>query len=98
MAAEAGCGVGCAGGADRCIAGDHGGTVVAGDQIMGGRALALKDGGALPHDTLVVTVMSNLGLLLAMRAAGISTVQTAVGDRYGLEEMRAHGYGMGGEQ
>ncbi|MFD4993550.1 phosphoglucosamine mutase [Cellulosimicrobium cellulans] len=98
VASEADFGVAFDGDADRCIAVDHGGTVVDGDQIMGVLALALKDEGELPHDTLVVTVMSNLGLLLAMRDAGIATVQTAVGDRYVLEEMRAHGYGLGGEQ
>src|SRR5690606_2375551 len=95
VASEADFGAASDGDADRCIAVDHGGTVVDGDQIMGVLALALKDEGALPHDTLVVTVMSNLGLLLAMRDAGITTVQTAVGDRYVLEEMRAHGYGDG---
>lgn len=98
VASEADFGVAFDGDADRCIAVDHGGAVVDGDQIMGVLALALKEEGALPDDTLVVTVMSNLGLLLAMRRAGIRTVQTAVGDRYVLEEMRAHGYGLGGEQ
>jgi phosphoglucosamine mutase len=52
----------------------------------------------LAADTLVTTVMSNLGLRLAMREAGIATVETAVGDRYVLEEMRGHGYSLGGEQ
>jgi phosphoglucosamine mutase len=98
VASEADFGVAFDGDADRCIAVDHGGAVVDGDQIMGVLALALKAEGALPDDTLVVTVMSNLGLLLAMRDAGIRTVQTGVGDRYVLEEMRAHGYGLGGEQ
>jgi phosphoglucosamine mutase len=98
VASEADFGVAFDGDADRCIAVDHGGSVVDGDQIMGVLALALKEEGALPGDTLVVTVMSNLGLLLAMRSAGIRTVQTAVGDRYVLEEMRANGYGLGGEQ
>ena len=65
---------------------------------MGVLALAEKDKGRLAQDTLVVTVMSNLGLILAMRDAGIRTVQTGVGDRYVLEEMRASGYTLGGEQ
>ncbi len=98
VASEADFGVAFDGDADRCIAVDHGGSLVDGDQIMGVLALALKEEGALPDDTLVVTVMSNLGLLLAMRSAGIRTVQTAVGDRYVLEAMRTHGYGLGGEQ
>ncbi|MCK9792568.1 phosphoglucosamine mutase [Isoptericola sp. 4D.3] len=98
VAAEADFGVAFDGDADRCLAVDHGGVLVDGDQILGILARALKDEGRLPSDTLVVTVMSNLGLLLAMREAGITTVQTGVGDRYVLEEMRAHGYGLGGEQ
>jgi phosphoglucosamine mutase len=98
VAAEADFGVAFDGDADRCLAVDHGGVLVDGDQILGILARALKDEGRLPSDTLVVTVMSNLGLLLAMKEAGITTVQTAVGDRYVLEEMRTHGYGLGGEQ
>ena len=98
VAAEADFGVAFDGDADRCLAVDHGGALVDGDQILGILARSLHDEGRLPGDTLVVTVMSNLGLLLAMREAGISTVQTGVGDRYVLEEMRAHGYGLGGEQ
>ena len=86
------------GDADRCLAVDHTGALVDGDQIMGLLAIALKERGALAHDTLVVTVMSNLGLLLAMRDAQIRTVQTAVGDRYVLEAMREGGYSLGGEQ
>ncbi|MFV2145283.1 phosphoglucosamine mutase [Isoptericola sp. G70] len=98
VAAEADFGVAFDGDADRCLAVDHGGVLVDGDQILGILAKALKDEGRLPGETLVVTVMSNLGLLLAMRDAGVRTVQTGVGDRYVLEEMRAHGYGLGGEQ
>ena len=60
--------------------------------------MALKERGALAHDTLVATVMSNLGLLLAMEREGIRVLQTGVGDRYVLEEMRAGGYSLGGEQ
>jgi len=65
---------------------------------MGALAVNAKARGALAKDTLVVTVMSNLGLLIAMREAGINTVQTGVGDRYVLEEMLASGYCLGGEQ
>jgi phosphoglucosamine mutase len=86
------------GDADRCLAVDATGTEVDGDQIMGILAVALKERGALAHDTLVATVMSNLGLLLAMEREGISVLQTGVGDRYVLEEMRAGGYSLGGEQ
>jgi len=86
------------GDADRCLAVDHEGTVVDGDQIMAIMALALKDQGKLKDNTLVATVMSNLGLKLAMEANGISVKQTAVGDRYVLEGMNAGGYSLGGEQ
>lgn len=98
VASEADFGVAFDGDADRCIAVDHEGAIVDGDQIMGVLAVALKERGALVDDTLVLTVMSNLGLVLAMRDAGIATVQTGVGDRYVLEEMRAKGYSLGGEQ
>jgi phosphoglucosamine mutase len=98
VAAEADFGVAFDGDADRCLAGDHGGVLVDGDQILGILAKALQDEGRLTGDTLVVTVMSNLGLLLAMKKAGIATLQTGVGDRYVLEAMRAGGYGLGGEQ
>jgi phosphoglucosamine mutase len=86
------------GDADRCLAVDATGTEVDGDQIMGILAVALRERGALTHDTLVATVMSNLGLLMAMEREGIRVVQTAVGDRYVLEEMRTGGYSLGGEQ
>ena len=86
------------GDADRCLAVDATGTEVDGDQIMGILAVALKERGALAHDTLVATVMSNLGLLQAMEREGIRVLQTGVGDRYVLEEMRAGGYSLGGEQ
>lgn len=86
------------GDADRCLAVDAAGEVVDGDQIMAVLALAFRDRGELAHDTLVATVMSNLGLLLAMEAAGIAMRQTAVGDRYVLEEMRTGGFNLGGEQ
>ncbi|GAB3191364.1 phosphoglucosamine mutase [Nesterenkonia suensis] len=86
------------GDADRCLAVDHTGAVVDGDQIMGILALALHADGQLKDDTLVITVMSNLGLKLAMQKAGITVVETSVGDRYVLEGMRAGGYSLGGEQ
>ncbi len=86
------------GDADRCLAVDAGGRVVDGDQIMGVLAVSLHEAGRLAQDTLVTTVMSNLGLRLAMDHAGIRTVQTAVGDRYVLEAMRRDGYSLGGEQ
>jgi phosphoglucosamine mutase len=86
------------GDADRCLAIDATGREVDGDQIMGILALAFAARGALREDTLVTTVMSNLGLRLAMQREGIRTVQTAVGDRYVLEEMRRCGYSVGGEQ
>ncbi|SEP51692.1 phosphoglucosamine mutase [Amycolatopsis saalfeldensis] len=86
------------GDADRCVAVDAAGELVDGDQIMAVLALALADEGELVKDTLVATVMSNLGLHLAMKANGISVVTTAVGDRYVLEELRASGLALGGEQ
>ncbi len=86
------------GDADRCLAVDHLGREVDGDQIMAVLAVALHERGALRDGTLVTTVMSNLGLRLAMEREGIATVQTAVGDRYVLEEMRRRGYSLGGEQ
>ncbi|WP_427018919.1 phosphoglucosamine mutase [Pseudarthrobacter sp. P1] len=86
------------GDADRCLAVDHEGTVIDGDQIMAILAVALKESGELKDDVLVATVMSNLGLKIALRNAGISIRETAVGDRYVLEEMRRGGYSLGGEQ
>ncbi|MDA8368853.1 MAG: phosphoglucosamine mutase [Nocardiopsaceae bacterium] len=86
------------GDADRCLAVDAEGSVVDGDQIMGILALELQEAGRLMKDTLVITVMSNLGLKLAMRKAGITIVETPVGDRYVLEAMREGAYSLGGEQ
>ena len=86
------------GDADRCLAVDADGAVIDGDQIMAILALALKEKGKLADDTLVVTVMSNLGLKLAMREHGIQLGQTSVGDRYVLESMNANGFSLGGEQ
>lgn len=86
------------GDADRCLAVDAEGRVVDGDQILAILATEAKDAGKLAQDTLVVTVMSNLGLKLAMGREGITVVETAVGDRYVLEEMKRGGFGLGGEQ
>jgi len=86
------------GDADRCIASDENGEIVNGDQIMGIITAAEHERGTLRGDTLVATVMSNLGLTLAMDELGITTLRTAVGDRYVLEEMRRGGYSVGGEQ
>jgi phosphoglucosamine mutase len=86
------------GDADRCLAVDASGEVIDGDQIMAVLALGMRDAGTLVRDTLVATVMSNLGLRLAMRDAGITLLETAVGDRYVLETLRAKGLSLGGEQ
>ncbi|WP_421777512.1 phosphoglucosamine mutase [Gardnerella sp. KA00603] len=97
-ASKADLGVAFDGDADRCLAVDENGNMVNGDQIMGILARAKQAEGKLNHDTLVVTVMSNLGLKLALKDMGIATVQTNVGDRYVLEEMLKHDYSLGGEQ
>ncbi|OJU45600.1 MAG: phosphoglucosamine mutase [Microbacterium sp. 69-7] len=86
------------GDADRCLAVDAEGRVIDGDQIMAILAVAMKRDGRLKNDTLVATVMSNLGLHRAMAAQGIAVAQTAVGDRYVLERMNEGGYSLGGEQ
>jgi phosphoglucosamine mutase len=86
------------GDADRCLAVDHTGRPVDGDAILAVLALAMKDAGTLRDDTLVATVMSNLGLHIAMRAAGVAVRTTGVGDRYVVEELRAGGFSLGGEQ
>jgi phosphoglucosamine mutase len=86
------------GDADRCLAIAADGSVVDGDQILAVLALAMRESGRLVADTVVATVMSNLGFKLGMRAAGIEVVETAVGDRYVLEAMKAGGYVLGGEQ
>ncbi|MGW6904701.1 phosphoglucosamine mutase [Streptomyces sp. NPDC054940] len=86
------------GDADRCLAVDHSGDEVDGDQILAVLALAMRERSELRADTVVATVMSNLGFKLAMEREGIALVQTAVGDRYVLEEMKERGYALGGEQ
>jgi len=86
------------GDADRCLAVDHEGNVVDGDQILAVLALAMRDAGTLHAGTVVATVMSNLGFVQAMRREGVGVRQTKVGDRYVLEAMKASGYSLGGEQ
>ncbi len=86
------------GDADRCLAVDHLGRVVDGDQIMAVLAVSMKERGLLVDDTLVATVMSNLGLRIAMAENGITLLQTAVGDRYVLEALNEKQLSLGGEQ
>ncbi|MEU6529207.1 phosphoglucosamine mutase [Streptomyces sp. NPDC046928] len=86
------------GDADRCLAVDHTGDEVDGDQILAVLALAMRERSVLRSDTVVATVMSNLGFKLALEREGLKLVQTSVGDRYVLEEMKEHGYALGGEQ
>jgi phosphoglucosamine mutase len=86
------------GDADRCLAVDARGEVVDGDQIMAILSLAMREHGVLAQDTLVATVMSNLGMFQAMEREGITVRQTAVGDRYVLEQMKAESLSLGGEQ
>ena len=86
------------GDADRALCVDHRGRIIDGDHIMAILALSLKESGHLANNTLVTTVMSNLGLLKAMEAHGIEVKHTAVGDRYVLEELAASGASLGGEQ
>jgi phosphoglucosamine mutase len=86
------------GDADRCLAVDHEGNDVDGDQILAVLALGFLEAGRLAKDTVVATVMSNLGFVQAMRAHGVGVRQTKVGDRYVLEAMRVSGYSLGGEQ
>ncbi|MGO3146703.1 MAG: phosphoglucosamine mutase [Leucobacter sp.] len=86
------------GDADRCLAVDGEGNVIDGDRIMAILALSMSARGKLEKNTLVATVMSNLGLKLAMADNGIDVIETGVGDRYVLEAINEHGYSLGGEQ
>ena len=86
------------GDSDRCLAVDAHGAVVDGDQIMAILALGFKERGKLAENTIVATVMSNLGFFRAMESAGIEIITTAVGDRYVLEKMLEGNYSLGGEQ
>ncbi|MFE0699939.1 phosphoglucosamine mutase [Streptomyces sp. NPDC058872] len=86
------------GDADRCLAVDASGEEVDGDQILAVLSLAMREAGTLRGNTVVATVMSNLGFKLAMEREGLNLVQTSVGDRYVLESMKESGYALGGEQ
>jgi phosphoglucosamine mutase len=86
------------GDADRCLAVDANGNFVDGDQILAILASGRKTRGALVGNTVVATVMSNLGFNIAMKELGIEVIAAAVGDRYVLEEMRTGGFTIGGEQ
>ncbi len=86
------------GDADRCLAVDAAGNVIDGDRIMAILALSMSTRGRLVENTLVATVMSNLGLKLAMADNGIDMIETGVGDRYVLEALNARGLSLGGEQ
>jgi phosphoglucosamine mutase len=86
------------GDADRALFADADGNVIDGDHVLAACAVALKREQRLPNDTIVTTVMTNLGLHRAMQREGISVVQTQVGDRYVLEEMLRSGAELGGEQ
>jgi phosphoglucosamine mutase len=86
------------GDSDRCLAVDGKGAVVDGDQIMTILALGYKERGKLAANTIVATVMSNLGFFRAMKAAGIEVITTSVGDRYVLEKMLEGNFSLGGEQ
>jgi phosphoglucosamine mutase len=86
------------GDADRVLAVDHGGNLIDGDHILAMLAIDAKTQGRLRDNTLVTTVMANLGLKIAMEKAGIAVDETAVGDRYVLEALEAGSYSLGGEQ
>ncbi len=86
------------GDADRCLAVDNQGRLVDGDHILAILASAMNRAGSLTSGTVVATVMANLGFKHAMASAGISVVETGVGDRYVLEAMRTGGFTLGGEQ
>ncbi len=98
LANSADAGIAHDGDADRCLAVDHAGAEVDGDQILAILATALHHDGRLAHDTVVSTVMSNLGFKRALDDAGLKVVETAVGDRYVLEAMTEGGFNLGGEQ
>lgn len=86
------------GDADRCLAVDERGEIVDGDIIMSILAIARRDVGKLKDNTLVATVMTNLGMEQYLASEGISLIRTKVGDRYVLEAMKENGYNLGGEQ
>jgi phosphoglucosamine mutase len=86
------------GDADRCLAVDAAGQPLDGDQILTVLATELREAGRLAHDAVVVTVMSNQGFHVAMRDAGVTVIETPVGDKHVSAAMRAGGYVLGGEQ
>ena len=86
------------GDADRCLAVDEKGELIDGDQILSIVGLDMKKRGILKRDTIVATVMSNLGLTIMSKEQDVNLIQTRVGDRYVLEKMLKHGYNLGGEQ
>ena len=86
------------GDADRCLAVDEKGELIDGDQILSIVGLDMKKRGVLKRDTIVATVMSNLGLTIMSKEQDVNLIQTRVGDRYVLEKMLKHGYNLGGEQ
>lgn len=86
------------GDADRCLCVDEKGNILDGDHILVICALAMKEAGTLKNDTVVSTVMANIGFHQALKKAGIKVEVTGVGDRYVLENMRANGHNLGGEQ
>ncbi|MCM6763945.1 phosphoglucosamine mutase [Rathayibacter sp. ZW T2_19] len=98
LAAGADLGIAHDGDADRCLAVDATGQIIDGDQIMAILATSMARRGVLRDNVLVATVMSNLGLKIAMADAGIRVIETGVGDRYVLEAMNDGGYSLGGEQ
>lgn len=95
---EADLGIAFDGDGDRCIAVDHEGNLVDGDKIMYICGKNMEENGRLKQDTVVTTVMSNLGMYKALEAHGMKSVKTKVGDRYVVEEMLKNGYNLGGEQ
>ena len=98
LATGAGLGIAFDGDGDRALFVDAAGKVVDGDAVLLIAALQMKKEGRLPGDTVVATVMSNIGLEMALRDHGISLVRTGVGDKYVMEEMVKCGYALGGEQ
>ncbi|MBY0497137.1 MAG: phosphoglucosamine mutase [Cyanobacteria bacterium] len=98
VATKARLGVAFDGDGDRALFVDHEGKIVDGDAVMLTAAIYLKDRGRLPGAAVVATVMSNIGLEIALRDRGIRLIRTAVGDKYVMEEMVKSGYALGGEQ
>jgi phosphoglucosamine mutase len=98
VASQARLGVAFDGDGDRALFVDHTGQIVDGDAILLMAAIYLQDRGRLPGPAVVATVMSNIGLELALRDRGIAMVRTAVGDKYVMEEMVKSGFALGGEQ